>query len=114
MLGYGSDVVNGQLISLPVKQGYAPLTFRQAYTGPRFDGAGAVYNVPPVTTAMGMGAVGMADAGTMTGMQPMPTSASINQKGKVNYFSITKSPLPLALVFLTAGLLMLHFIHYGK
>lgn len=113
MLGYGSDTVNGQLISLPVKQGYAPLTFGQAYTGPRFDGAGSVYNVPPVTVASGLG-FGSTEAGAMTGLQPMPTSASVNQKGKVNYFSLTKSPLPMALLFLIAGMLMLHFIHYGK
>jgi hypothetical protein len=113
MLGYGSDVVNGQLVTLPVKQGYAPLTFGQAYTGPRFDGAGSVWNVPPVMSSMGAG-LGVTEAGAMTGLQPMPTSASISQKGKVNYFSVTKSPLPMALIFLTVGLLMLHFIHYGK
>jgi len=111
MLGYGSNVINGQLVTEPPKQPFAPLTFGQAYTGPRFDAAGSVWNVPAVMAPAG---VGVTHAGDITGLQPMPTAASMNSKGNVNYFSPTKSPLPMALLFLTVGLLMLHYIHYGK
>lgn len=111
MLGYGSDIVNGQLISRPEKQPFAPLTFGQAYTGPRFDSVGSVYNVPPVMAPMG---VGTTEAGAILGVQPMPTVGALSKSGGTNFFHPTKSPLPMALIFLAVGLVMLHYIHYGK
>jgi len=111
MLGYGSAAINDQLVPVPPKQPYAPLTFGQQYSGPRFDSVGAVYNVPPVMPPANTGST---MAGNITGTQPMPSTGAMDTNGKVNFFSVTKSPLPMALIFLFGGLLMLHYIHYGK
>jgi hypothetical protein len=111
MFGYGSNVINGQLVTEPPKMPFAPLTFGQAYTGPRFDSVGAVYNVPPVMAPNG---VGTTEAGNITGLQPTPTAGAMGKSGRINHFSFSKSPLPMALLFLVAGLLMMHYIHYGK
>jgi uncharacterized membrane protein len=50
--------------------------------------------------------------GSITGS---PTTAgALSKGGGVSYFSFTKSPLPMALLFLALGLAGLHFIHYKK
>ena len=47
-IGYGSAAVNAQLVPIPVRQAFDPLTFGQAYTGPGMWPRQGVYNVPPV------------------------------------------------------------------
>jgi hypothetical protein len=112
MIGYSSDVVNGQLIHIAPKQGYAPLTFGQAYSGPRFDSSQAVYNVPPVVPNTSMGG-GIGSVAGQTVGTPLPTAGGLKGNGGVNFFHPTKSPLPMALIFLIGGLLMLKYIHFG-
>jgi hypothetical protein len=106
-IGYGSAAVNAQLVPVPVKSAFDPLTFGQAYTGPGMWPRQGVYNVPPVLpsgalqqsmTPSAYGAVGYT----------VPTPAS--ETG--NPFHPTKSPLIFALVFLFAGILMLQHVHY--
>lgn len=107
MLGYGSTVVNGQLVNVPVKSAYDPLTFGQAYTGPAMWPRQGVYNVPPVLPS-GSLQQSMAPAAYGATGYSVPTPAS--ERG--NPLHPTKSPLVFALVFLFAGILMLQHIHY--
>lgn len=111
-LGYESAVVNSQLIPVAPGQSYAPLTFGQAYTGPGFWPRNGVYNVPPVTPSAGTWAGSDAGMNYDGGGHPPTSAGSIREDGRTSFFSLTKSPLIMALVFLSAGLAMLHFIHY--
>lgn len=106
-IGYGSVAVNAQLVPVPVKAAFDPLTFGQAYTGPAYWPRQGVYNVPPVLPS-GSLQQSMAPAAYGGTGQPPPTAASMTG----NPFHITKSPLVFALVFLFAGILMLQHIHY--
>lgn len=112
MIGYESQVVNGQLVNVAPGQSYAPLTFGAAYTGPGFWPRNGVYNVPPVAPSPGTWEGSVTD---FTGSEghPAPSAGTINQDGKTNFFHPTKSPLLLALVFLVGGLAMLKYIHYA-
>lgn len=106
MLGYESEVVNGQLINVAPLQAFNPLTFGQAYTGPGMWPRQGVYNVPPVLPSAALqGSMAPSSYGAS---YPMPTSAS--ESG--NPFSVKKSPLWWALGFLIVGVLMLQHIHY--
>ena len=106
VLGLSSATVNGQLVNVAPVQGYNPLTFGQAYTGPGMWPRQGVYNVPPVLpsvalqTAMAPNAYGSS--------YPLPTATS--ETG--NPFHLTKSPLWWGLGFLIVGILMLQHIHY--
>lgn len=103
MLGYETQVVNGQMVNVAPGAGYNPIIFGQAYTGPGMWPRQGVYNVPPVLPAGSLqGSMAPASYG-YTG-QPVPSNGSP--------FSPTKSPLWMALLFLFAGILMLQHIHY--
>jgi len=106
-LGYGSAAVNAQLVPVPVKSAFDPLTFGTAYTGPGMWPRQGVYNVPPVMPAGSLQSSMAPAAYGGTGFS-VPTPAS--ESG--NPFHPTKSPLIFALVFLFAGVLMLKHIHY--
>jgi hypothetical protein len=111
MLGQGSDVVNGQLITQAVPQAFWPVTYGPMPIGyyPR----GGPYNVPPLSApAVGGGQVNINSFSGASSMQPTPTAGALRSDGSVNYFSIRKSPLPWALLFLILSLLMFHHIHY--
>ena len=102
-IGYGSAVVNSQLIPLPVKAAYDPLVFAGAYSGPGWPRQG-VYDVPPVMPSADQSA-GYAwsnPGGTY------PTATDENGSP----FSISKSPLWWALGFIAAALLFLHYVVY--
>lgn len=105
-IGYGSAAVNSQLVPVPVKSAFDPLTFGQAYTGPGYWPRQGVYNVPPILPS-GSLQQSMAPA-AYGGVNPPPTAVS----DEGNPFHLTKSPLIIALVFLFAGILMLQHIHY--
>lgn len=108
MLGYQTEVVNGQMVNVAPKAGYDPLIFGQAYTGPAYWPRQGVYNVPPVLPSGQLqGSMAPASYG-YTGNPPSPTMAS--ESGSP--FHPTKSPLWMALLFLVAGVLMLQYIHY--
>lgn len=107
MLGYASEVVNGQLVNVAPAAGYEPLIFGQAYTGPAYWPRQGVYNVPPVLPSGALqGTMAPASYG-YTGF-PIPTATSSSG----NPFHPTKSPLWMALAFLVIGVLMLQHIHY--
>lgn len=112
MLGYGSEVVNGQLVPVAVKQSFDPLTFGQAYTGPAYWPRQGVYNVPPVVPSASLqSSMAPAQYGATApalGGHSLPTALSENG----NPFHPTKSPLWWALGFLVVGILMLQHIHF--
>lgn len=106
MLGYETQVVNGNMVNVAPGQAFNPLTFGQAYTGPAMWPRQGVYNVPPVLPSAAL-------QGTMApqsygAMYPAPTATS--ESGSP--FHLTKSPLWWGLGFLVIGILMLQHIHY--
>jgi hypothetical protein len=108
MLGYESVVVNGQLVPIAPRQGYDPLAFGPAYTGPGMWPRQGVYNVPPVMPSMAL-QQSMAPASYgQSGQYPFPTMASENG----NPWSLKKSPVLWGVGFLVAGLGLLHYVHY--
>ena len=110
MLGYGSAVVNGQLVNIAEKAPYDPLIFGQAYTGPGMWQRQGVYNVPPVLPSPGLQSSMAPTAFGATGTYPFPTAAGPDGSP----FHPTKSPLWWGLDFLVAGLAILHFIVYKR
>ena len=113
MIGYESQVVNGQLVNVAPGQSYSPLTFGAAYTGPGFWPRNGVYNVPPVTPSPGTWEGSYIGTTDSSGGHPSPSAGSINMDGKPNYMHPTKSPLLWAFAFLAGGLAMMHYIHYA-
>lgn len=107
MLGYESQVVNSQLINVAPAAAFDPVIFGQAYTGPGYWPRQGVYNVPPVLPS---GALQGAMAPSAYGYSGFPVPTATSESG--NPFHPTKSPLPLALIFLAVGVLMLQYIHY--
>jgi hypothetical protein len=108
-LGYETEVVNGQMVNVAPRPGYDPLIFGQAYASPSMWPRQGVYNVPPVIPSGALQAsMAPASYGSSSTGNMVPTPAS--QSGSP--FSFTKSPLPMALLFLAAGILMLQHIHY--
>lgn len=106
MLGYESQVVNGQLVNVAPLQAFNPLTFGQAYTGPGMWPRQGVYNVPPVMPSAAL--QGSMAPGAYGAPYPAPTSAGTGSSP----WSIKKSPLWWGLGFLIVGILMLQHIHY--
>jgi hypothetical protein len=109
-LGYGTAVVNGQMVNVAERAAYDPLVFGQAYTGPGMWQRQGVYNVPPVLPSPAMQASMAPGAFGATGTYPYPTAAS--EKG--NPFHPTKSPLWMGIGGLAFALFFLHFIVYKK
>lgn len=108
-LGYETEVVNGQMVNVAPRPGYDPLIFGQAYASPSMWPRQGVYNVPPVIPSGALQAsMAPSSYGSSATGNQVPTAAS--QSGSP--FSMTKSPLPMALLFLAAGILMLQHIHY--
>jgi hypothetical protein len=117
MLGYTSQVVNGQLVNVAPGQAYNPLTFGAQYTGPAMWTVGSPYNVPPVLPSP-VGASGVTqyspDMGGSRygGGAPMPTAGSVRDDGTVNWWHPTKSPVLWAIGFLMVSLVLLHKVHF--
>lgn len=107
-LGYESQVVNGQLVNVAPGAGYDPIIWGQAYASPSMWPRQGVYNVPPVIPSGALQASMAPAAYGSSGTNQVPTAMGENGSP----FSFTKSPLILALVFLTVGILMLQHIHY--
>lgn len=105
MLGYQTQVVNGQMVNVAPAAGYDPIIFGSAYTGPAYWPRQGVYNVPPVMPSGGL-QQSMAPASYGYSGFPVPTN------GNGSPFNMKKSPLWMALLFLGAGILMLQHIHY--
>lgn len=108
MVGYGSAVISGQLVPLPVKAAFDPLGFGPAYTGPGMWPRNGVYNVPPIMPAPSLQSAQAPAAYGQSGTYPFPTATSPTG----NPFHVTKSPVLWGLGFLIVGIGMLHFIHY--
>jgi len=102
-IGYGSAVVNSQLIPIPVKAAYDPLVFAGAYSGPGWPRQG-VYDVPPVMPSADSSAgYAWSNPG---GTYPTATDTQGSP------FSLRSSPLWWALGFIGAALLFLHYVVY--
>lgn len=111
MLGYETEVVNGQMINVAPKAAFDPLIFGSVFAPGGMWPRQGVYNIPPIIPNADQVSGIYANAGT--GGQPgggaFPTTAS--ETG--NPFHPTKSPVILALVALVFSLAMLHFVHYS-
>lgn len=113
-IDYGSGVVNGQLIPLPMDQSFSPLTIAAEYSGPGFWPRGGQYNLPPLMPG------GSAVAGSSSyspdnssgSFVPAPTAGAVSASGKMNYLSPTKSPALWVIGLLALSLWMLHKVHY--
>jgi hypothetical protein len=108
MLGYQSQVVNGQLVNVAPAAGFDPIIFGAAYTGPAYWPRQGVYNVPPVLPSGSLQASMAPSAYGATGTPTLPSSVS----GSGSPLHPTKSPLWFGLGFLIIGILMLQYIHY--
>jgi hypothetical protein len=109
MLGYGSAVINGQLINVPPAPAYAPLIFGADYvTGGMWPRQG-VYNVPPVLPSPALQSSMAPATYGATGTYPYPTATSMSG----NPYSLKHSPVIWVLLFLAASLLMLHYVHWS-
>lgn len=104
-IGYGSAVVNGQLINVAPLAAFDPLVFAGAYSGPGWPRQG-VYDVPPVIPSSAVADYAWSNpTGASSGM-PTATDSSGNP------FHLTKSPVVWAVLGLAAALLYLHFVVY--
>jgi hypothetical protein len=107
VIGYETQVVNGQMVNVAPGQAYNPLTFGQAYTGPAMWPRQGVYNVPPVLPSQALQNVQSPLAYGSSGF-PVPTATGPSGSP----FHPTKSPLWWGIGFLIVGILMLQHIHY--
>jgi hypothetical protein len=104
MLGYETEVVNGQMVNVAPKAAFDPLVFAGAYSGPAWPRQG-VYDVPPVMTSPD----NVSSSGIYGGSQnAYPTATDENGSP----FSLKSSPLWWALGGLAAALLFLHYVVY--
>lgn len=107
-IGYGSEVVNGNLVNTAYAAAYDPVIFGAEYTTPNMWPRQGVYNVPPVMPSPEMQSTMAPAAYGGTGGNAIPTPTS--ETG--NPFHPTKSPLIAAVVFLVFALAMLHYVHW--
>lgn len=112
-VSWGSDDVNGQLVPRTPSSAVFPVVFSAQYTGPGMWPKQGTYQVPPVVPSIqtrysqAPGSYGNASSPNITGAA-LPTQSS----GSGNPFHPTKGPLVFATIFLIAGFLMLHHIHW--
>lgn len=107
-LGYGSDLINFQLVPVPVQAAYDPMIFGPVYTGSAWPKQG-VYTVPPVLPAPSLQSAMAPTAYGASGSSPSYPTA-VNSTG--NPFSLKKSPVIWVLLFLGFALFMLHKVHW--
>jgi hypothetical protein len=105
MIGYQSQVINGQLVPVAGAQSFNPVSFGQSYAPAGIWPNQGVYQVPPVapspTAAASMspgayGAITLPTAGDSSGSP----------------FSITKGPIWFWLACGIIGFLLLRYIHF--
>jgi hypothetical protein len=115
MIGYQSDVINGQLVPVADIQSFAPLSYGPALSGPGYWPAGSQYNLPPLlpSSVSTTGAASYSQAANTTST-PGTTAGSMSNSGKINWMSPTKSPVLWIFGLLILSLFMLHKVHYGK
>lgn len=106
MLGYETEVINGQMVNVAPAAAYDPIIFGAAYTGSSWPRQG-VYNVPPVLPSPALQS-SMAPQSYGASPAVMPTATSENG----NPFHLTKSPVIWVLAFLVFALFMLHKVHW--
>jgi hypothetical protein len=118
MIGYGSDVINGQLVQVAEAQAFNPLAYGSVLSGPGFWPRGGQYNVPPLlpsSTAMSGSTdytPDFTDGSFTAGGTAGPSAGAVSSSGKVNWLHPTKSPVLWAVGCLAISLLLLHKIHY--
>lgn len=107
MLGYESEVVNGQLINVAPLAAYDPLILGGAYYQPAGWPRQGVWDVPPVMPSAADTAG--SSWGSLSGQQGQyPTAVGSNGSP----FSLKGSPLWWALGGIVACLLFLHYVVY--
>jgi hypothetical protein len=105
MISWGSNSVNGQLVTQPPTSAVFPLTMGAQYRGPGFWPRQGSYQVPPVIPSVAMqpqispNATGSIDTGP-------PLSAG-------GLFHPTQGTIIFAFIALALGLFGLHYIHWG-
>lgn len=114
-IDYGSGVINGQLVPVPMAPSYSPLTYGTEFSGPGFWPRGGQYNLPPLLPS-GQSMVGASGyspgEGANSGFVPAPTAGAVNSDGSVSYLSLKKSPSLWVIGLLGLSLWMLHKVHY--
>lgn len=113
VLGYTSDVINGQLVNVAPGQAFNPLTFGAQFVGPALWPTNSPYNVPPVLPSA-VGASGAYDYQPSGFGPPAPTAGGMTKSGGANWFHPTKSPVLWAIGFVVVALVMLHKVHYKR
>jgi hypothetical protein len=108
MIGYGSAAVNDQLVPVPVKAAFDPMSFGPAYTGPGMWPRQGVYNTPPVLPSPSLQASMAPASYGQSGTYPYPTA----QDEAGSPWSLKKSPVLWVIIFLGVALFMLHMVHY--
>jgi hypothetical protein len=108
-IGYGSAVVNGELIPIAPKSAYDPLIFGSVFAPGGMWPRQGVYNIPPIIPNPDMVSYDVSSGG---GVYTSPGSFPTQTDEKGNPFHLTKSPVVWALVALVFSLAMLHFVHY--
>lgn len=109
MLGYASDVINGQLVGVRTLDGYKPMTY-----GPVVNvGTASVTAVPPFLGAGG-GTIGGGSYGGDDSPAGIAGAANLAhaEVAANNPWSFVLSPLPMALIFLVVSLVGLRVIHW--
>jgi hypothetical protein len=95
MLGPESNVINGQLVALRPQYAISPIAYGAALSTKQ----APIPTIPPAYSS----------TPDQSGMGNASGSAA-----QAFPFSFTKSPLPIAVIFLVVGLLGLRFIHWHK
>lgn len=107
-IGYGSDVINGQLVGVRTLDGYKPITY-----GPVVNvGTSAVSAVPPSLGAGG-GTIGgsyTSDGSVINGSGG--SNMAHAQAASQNPWNFQISPLPMALIALVVGVIGLRLVHW--
>jgi hypothetical protein len=105
MLGYQSQVINGQLVSVAPAQSYNPLAFGQNYAPSGYWPNQGVYQIPPVMPS----ATAAATTNPLAyGAITLPTSS--DETGSP--FSLMKGPIWFWIACGVIGFLLLRYIHF--
>lgn len=94
---YGSTVINGQLISVSPMEAYAPATLSPTY-------------IPAYVTSGGISASPMSGQGAVASTGPITSAAHAPVAGSA--WSLTQSPVILAVLFLIIGMAGLRYLHW--
>lgn len=108
MLGYGSDVINGQLVAVRTRDAYAPIGW-----GPTIHGPGATVNTLPPMLAPGggSGGFGVAAPSKLSGISG-GADGQLAHAGANNPWDWALSPVPILIAILIISMVWLRAVHW--